>query len=293
MRIFTYRGVLGPIFLFFISCNIKPLPVPYLVQDLRVVSMIADPPEAQPGQTVKISAYFADPEQQADKISVFFAECKDEGENSGYYDCLYKNSYHEIAAERVEQMSADGLFWKASVSYVIPLDSLQGKSPLAAAYGFYKTFLVRVRNEKRKIDAFKRIVVSAQLPIKANRNPIFTGLLVYEGEQLKDLKTPDAALVCGEKYFFKPVYDPDSIQLYQLLDYQQKPVDLTEQAIFSWSCSMDCEIAKPVSSDDTQVGIIVPKECDTSKPFSVYSVMRDTRGGESYQMIQVPIKKKS
>lgn len=258
-----------------------PLPEPYLVQDLRVIAVVLEPPQAEPGQTVQVTAYLADPGNDGRAVQARLATCPWRGGEGGTSDCV-ADGRELIVAEAVAQAVGAELF-VASFPYTVPGDILEGRSVIAQTYGFFEYLLVHGDNGLRVIDAHKRLVVTApptsNEPARPrNHNPALLGFTVTDSGTVVADDQSLTPLEAERTYDLSPVYDPASLEQYQLVDYQQQPLTFDEEASFVWSCTPRCGLDRRVSFGLDTVSLSVPKELDS---LTVHVVMRDGRGGGS------------
>lgn len=224
---------------------------PTLVQNERVLAIVADPPEAVPGQTVTLTPLVVGPDgpllEGADYEGTWW-RCPDEDA-----DALGDETR---CAQRIDL--ADG------ETYVdaIPLD-LFGPVPapgdpppaqtsdklLGALLGYWRVlgFDVDVVGSDRRVQAVKRAVVFAPVPlgdvdprladldvrvdeegaVVPNINPVLTGVEIRKDSP--DGPTVDV-LQPGGTYWFKPRYDERTLQAYFALKVDLAGLDLEDEA---------------------------------------------------------------
>lgn len=252
------------------------VPSRYEVRDLRVISVVADPPEVSPGDTVKLTTYFEDPSGTG--LAASLQQCPNGLDQTRAIDCVGTASALTLATANA---SAPALgiasVFSAEFSYTEPLDILDDLPALAKRYGFYDQFLFHGDDGVRTIDADKRVVVTDATVFAKNKNPSLLGFDVQESAgQAADL----FALQRGSSYTLHPLYDASSLEAYTVVDFQNNVQSFTEEASFVWSCSLSCSLDRDTSYGPQTVTLSIPLDWNFGENLLVNVVMRDGRGGE-------------
>ncbi len=261
--------------LFFVACNLQALPEPYVVSDLRVIAVVAEPPDVAPGETARLSVYFYDPDGGGRPVNVTFYQCDEPGE----VGCLVEGSPSVILGEGVAtQIGTDLHRYDADV--LVEASALGGVDVLGQFYGIERTFVFRGDNGVRVIDGLKRLKITAAMQPK-NRNPSFNGFMIeLLGRDLGDDRSV-TRLARDQVYVMRPLFDPAVLEAYTVLDFSQQPLNLVEEASFAWSCSPSCDIDQRVTFGQDIVSIIPPLLEAENNRFAIHVLMRDGRGGQA------------
>jgi hypothetical protein len=260
---------------FFIACT-GTVPSRYEIRDLRVISVVAEPPEVAPGDTVQLTAYFEDPEVDASGIAASMRQCPDTGTQTRDITCVGTASELTLASEPTVPAFAVPNVFSAQFTYTESATALTDVPPSATAYGYYDQILFHGQDAHGGIDASKRVVVTAAGTPK-NKNPSLQGFAVIESEgQAQDL----FAMQRGGSYTLQPIYDPSSLESYTVKDYTGHVLSFVEEASFVWSCAQSCTIDRDTSYGDQTVTLSLPLDWNFGDSLLVNVVMRDGRGGE-------------
>ncbi len=257
------------------------LPEAYLVEDLRIVAMIAEPPEAYPGETVTLTTYFFDPDSSERPVSGLSYRCTDP-EDVG---CMVRGETPlEQAEAPVERTAGEPDLFVMQSAFVVPADVFSAGNPLTALYGAELNALVRGTNGTRTIDGVKRIKVpSGRPPQPRNQNPVIYGFdIAQDGVELGPARDI-VALNRDQRYSFTPRYDASRLVPYFIIPYDDlmNPTHLMEEASFSWTCSPTCSMSQRVSFAEDIVEVTTPFQGAPTNRFTIHVVMRDGRGGEA------------
>ena len=222
----------------------------YLVQEARVIAIIADPPEATPGEQVRLTPLVVSAGGTLSAADGDYAptwwRCPDEES-----DFLSDATTCEVPSDR-ETLST-------AVPYVdtVPLDLFPIPGPgeelsdearqrlLGVALGYWRVIgLEAEATPVRRVQAIKRVVVYAPIPLGVidpalapldtrvdengtlvrNENPAVTGVEVRENREDGPSVT---TLTAGGTYFFRPRYDDRTLSPYVSLkaDLAGLPLD--------------------------------------------------------------------
>ncbi len=258
------------------------LPSSYEIHDLRVISVVADPPEVSPGDSVTLTAYFEAPDVTDPSIAVKWQHCPAMNAQGGDITCEGTSSIVTVQEGPTATAVFPGIFTSA-FTYTVPADFLTNVSPLAKIYGYNDDRLVHGDDGKKTIDADKRVVVSNAPADKQNSNPIFSGFTIAEAKGV----APDVfALERTQTYTFTPSYDPSSIENYSIPDFSGKLQSFSEETSFIWSCAPSCTIDRSTTYGTQTMSLSLPADWNFGATLTVNAVMRDGRGGEAFRYQQ-------
>lgn len=228
-----------------------------LIQSARVIAVVADPPEAVPGTAVTLTPTIASPTGtlvEGEGFTATWWRCPDSDS-----DALGDFSQCSIPADRkdigsgvpfVDAVPVD-LFGELPTEPPAPDDDATiGKDAsdkvLGALLGYWRVVgLTTEDDDGARIDAFKREPVYLPVPlgdiderlkdldvrvdgdgvIVPNSNPLLSAVTVHEGS----VDGPTVTSVKkGETYFFVPVIDERSLQVYGSLKADLQGIDVTD-----------------------------------------------------------------
>lgn len=220
-----------------------------LITAPRVIAVVAEPPEAVPGQEVTLTPIVAAPGGtlvEGEGYRAAWWRCPDTDS-----DGLGDFAQCSVASERQD------LGGGAAYTDAVPVD-LFGAPPaageefepgdkiLGALLGYWRVVGLRMTpDDGDAIDAFKRVPVylpvalgtvdprladldtrvDASGALVANTNPSLTGVSVHEGSRTG---ATVATLKRGQKYFFEPRIDDRSLQPYASLRADLSGIDVTD-----------------------------------------------------------------
>ncbi len=240
----------------------SPLPEPYVVKDLRILAVVAEPPEVEAGHPISLSVYLAEP-SPGDAPLVRFGRCVD----ARSFDCVEPE---ELAlGESVADIIAPGVY-RAALEMVVPNELPAGENAVVLVHA-------------PGIDALKRIVVGAPGP--HNRNPMLDDLYVLGQDDAVGNSQAPLPFVAGYAHRAFPVYAAETLESFVLSEEDGSPFPAVEQASFSWSCAPDCRFDTALSYDFQSVRVTP----SGGEALTLFVVMRDGRGGEAFQWLRAPI----
>lgn len=253
------------------------LPNPWEVKDLRVIGITLDRPEVVPGELVNVSVFADDPDGLGRAVNVEFGFCDNREPGGGSFDCVGGPAYRVLGSGTAVATGVPDV-WRYDFQYTVPANVLEGASSVALQYGFNEHIVVRANNGVRVQNATKRVVVRVPLDGQRNVNPVMIDFDVLRDGTLID--PVREGLVRGFEYLLRPVYDVASLQKYSVIDFDQKQIDLEEEASFVWSCSTACALDRRTTFDGDSLLLTAPREASLRDEMNLHVVMRDGRGGE-------------
>ena len=211
-----------------------PLEPGYRIQGLRVIAVIAEPPEAVSGESVALRSLLASPEGPVeDDVQHRWWRCTSDTHDvfSDPLVCTTEEAQKTLSenALLVDETPAD-LFVNESD---LPEDSY--KTLMRMIFGYWRVLGLNISREDQRAEAIKRIPIYPAAPLAdldaklagldvreerdgqlyMNLNPELTGLEVLEGGPDG---TPVSSLNPGQSYWLRPVYDDESLQAYWAIE---------------------------------------------------------------------------
>lgn len=223
----------------------------YRIQNERILAIRADPPEAVPGQPVTFTPLVVSGSgtlgAPADYQSTWW-RC-DDAASDGLSDptiCTSSSARQTLSTDPtwVDVIPSD-FFPAPDPSAGVPSEKLLG-----AVLGYWRVVGLTMQKETRIVDAVKRVVVYAPVPLGSidarladldvrvdengalapNRNPLMTGVEIRES----DVNGPAVTSVKpGETYWFKPRYDERELAAYWSLKVDLSGLDLDDPTSLS------------------------------------------------------------
>jgi hypothetical protein len=257
----------------------------WLVDRPRVLAVVADPPEIEPGQTATFSALVPLPEGEPPHVRLWFA-CPDDGFGFG---CPL-----DLGATTTGTGVPDGLIGiepGLAPRYTAPDDALDGLDDVAASEGLYTVVeLISAPEELLAVDvseeidfaafevAFKRLVVSrAETP---NRNPSLVSFSV-EGTPV----APGALVhVDGNQpYELSVALGAADVETYTYINSDGIAEERVEEPYVSWYTT-DGEMLETFTLYPyLEAGWVSPKQSGTAGTW--WAVVRDRRGGMAWTAV--------
>ena len=248
----------------------EPLPDRAVVDDLRVLGVRAEPPEASPGTTVTFDALVADPDGEGRALSWAWAICNPG--DGGVGSCG-------------DPANILALGTGMTATWTVPGDALDGLDPSSALAGldFYVVLGVEVADsgdpsiEAPRDIAFKRVRISTNGA--PNENPVLMGFTV--GGQ----SAPDAPVVVPPDTEIALEARPSSGS--QEAYFLPGGTQAVEEARYTWLVTAG-SVGDAVSFGESDgIGRTRWRLPEGQESATVWVVLRDGRGGTSWAVQRV------
>lgn len=238
----------------------------YLVKDLTVLGVRAEPPEAAPGAVVHLDALVGDPKGEGRPVT------------HEWFFCEVDPVQGSTSCSDESRLSPLGV--GASLDVAIPDDALAGLPPEMAAQGIDLFVAMRATaGDERTVIAAKRVHVS--LSITPNANPALDafdmpGAVLLSGGSLmvpagSDLKVDASATDDSHQEYIGDLGEP-----------------VIEELKFAWfltAGTVENEITWEDEAGDASSVWTAPKNADVVT--TLWVVMRDGRGGIDWRTMVV------
>jgi hypothetical protein len=273
------------------------------IDKLRVLAVVADPPEVRPGETATFRALIVDP--QGDRGATVWLACPSDGGGIGF-GCAIDPAFDFTTATPDELAAAGFIGFEPFLSptYTAPADLLDGLDARAAAEGAYVTVTVSVlpadvlaeltsgeADPTAALDfssvqvAYKRLVVSTA--VTPNHNPEIVRFTA-EGAPLP----PGATLVvdAGETYEIGAELAEGAVESYLYKGPDGVWQERVEEPYIHWYTDGGTMQEEITLHPYLQADWVAPDpdaerdEGDPAPPTSgtLWAVVRDRRGGMSW-----------
>ena len=268
-----------------VGCGADEFPDYSKLESLKVLALIADVPEAAPGETVTITPLITDMAGGGRSLSYTAKACVDPGVSAGASPTCPDNGFTQTLASAVTisdplfiAPNYTGYLTSSTVSVVIPADTLvfAGKSSVDRQNGVsYLVTYDLTANDGTKVRAFKRILVSYRTT--RNANPVFVNITT----QGSDFEGKPLTL----NYDMETRINENSQEQYTVLNEDgTQTTTKTETLTTTWFVS-EGELDKtrttgPVGENKFHR----PPTYSEDQSFILIAVTRDGRGGTGYFM---------
>ena len=223
------------------------------IEDERIIAVIADPPEASPGQNVALTPIIASPTGTLEDGAGFSARwwrCPDADSDAlgDFWECSVPSQRLDlgVGVPYVDTVPTE-LFGPPPVPGE-PLNAASASGKLLGALlGYWRVVGATMVAGERVVDTFKRVPVYLPFPLAQvderlavidvhvdgngdlapNANPVLTAVLVHEGSV--DGPTVDV-VKRGHTYFVEPLIDDASLQAFFSLQVDLKGLNLADPA---------------------------------------------------------------
>jgi hypothetical protein len=227
-----------------------------LIEDERVIAVIATPPEAVPGQEVSLTPVVASPTGTLAAGVGFDAgwwRCPDSDSDAlgDFWECTVPSDRVELGGgdPYVDTVPLD-LFGEPPAPGEPPPDDVATERGLGALLGFWRVMGMTMTAGDRVVDSFKRVPVYLPVPLEQldprlgpidvhvdesgalapNTNPVINAVLVHDGA----LNGPTVATVkAGQTYFFAPIIDERQLEAFFSLKMDLAGLDLSNPEAFA------------------------------------------------------------
>jgi len=269
MRATRWCFVLGLCALAAVGCQGDP-DVRETITALRVMGIQATPPEARPGDKIQLAALVA--RVPAATISYSWYLCKDPDTS--------RDGCHTDGSLAVSEVPTP--------EFSVPADYLDGvDDPAVALRGRYLFVTLVAQAGAQEVVATKRIVVSSA---PTNQNPTLEALKVYatDGETLQ---TAPYIAPLKQKIRLVPTPGDGASQPYEVIAPNGDKSTATERLYFSWYTTRGTYtqgyLTQAPAPENT---FVAPEEPPDDPKTTLFVVLRDGRGGITWQTVEIEIK---
>tara|TARA_B110001454_G_scaffold219194_1_gene251272 strand:+ start:25950 stop:26813 length:864 start_codon:yes stop_codon:yes gene_type:complete len=268
------------------SCQDSKLPKYVELTDLRVLTLIADKPEVNPGESVSITPVISD---VAETTSLTYEAygCVDPGVALGAEPTCAGNatkvalSQNTITSATNSEMAQNFTGSAPSFTAVIPGEAtiFNQRSDLDKYNGVGYLIEYKISNTRgQTVNTVKRILVSNKASGEKNQNPVVAQLQ----SNGVSLGTNDFPL--GGKFTIGMVFNPSSFQIYTQRKDDGSSENKSEELTTTWFIT-DGVLKYFRSSNQETNEYEAPASVPTTRKSFLISISRDSRGGATYKRI--------
>lgn len=265
--------------LLFSGCGNEDLPQVETLQGFRVLAIVADSPEAAEGATVNLSLLLSDVNGGGRTISGTWRACPDPGIALGAEPtCAGVSGATAAQSFSVDFTDSDygstytGLDTGLSFSVSIPANLLDNATTIQQTNGKGYVAIFRFNVDGKEVRAFKNIFVTNRTT--KNSNP-GTPTIRLNGGSLSSLPVANDTLT---------INDLSDEETFQAFFSNGTLATITESYELAWYVTKSKLSAGKVGERDS----VKFDEAPAAGPFATVVVVRDERGGTSFQVVRVP-----
>jgi hypothetical protein len=277
--------VLG-LFLVIIGCGRNDFPKYTDLGDLRILTIIVDHPEANPGDTVTFTPVLSDLKGQGRAINYSVQGCIDPGVGIGAVPVCINPDPNSLQTGTVSISPG------ASQTYTGPVSTFSLTLPDAATIfsgrssvdqyngiAYLVFYTIGVPNGPT-INSFLRVIVSPAGKTLKNQNPVTTSVDLNNSPVAGIFPMPASASD------FRVTYPASSAETYQVLQQDGGSATHTEELINTWFIS-DGSFESSRTIGNTEDSWTPPDSKPANRGSVILVVTRDGRGGAAFQKVEM------
>jgi hypothetical protein len=268
------------------SCGSNNLPQYTALGDLRLLTIIADQPEVNPGTTVTFTPVLSDVNGQGRVINFAVQGCIDPGVGIGAEPVCVNPDPSSLLTGTVA--IAPG----ASMTYTGPVSSFSLTMPDAATIfnginsvdqyngvAYLVFYTISVPNGPSVI-SFLRVTVSSSNKTQKNQNPVMSSVDINDSPVTGILPMPTSSVNLSVNY------PPSSAETYSTMQPDGSFTAQTEELISTWFIS-DGSLDTYRTIGETEDSWTPPQPQPVGRGSVILVVTRDGRGGGAYQEVEL------
>lgn len=268
------------------SCSDSKLPKYVELTELRVLSLIADKPEVNPGETVAITPIISDVNETT-SLSYEAYGCIDLGVALGAEPSCANNTtkvtlkQDTITASFNSDMSQNFTGTGPRFNAVIPADTIifNQRSETDKYNGVGYLIEYKISNTRgQTVSTIKRILVSNKTSGEKNLNPVIDQL------QSNGVALGNNDFPLNAKVTLSMLFNTNSFQVYTLKKYDGSAENKSEALTTTWFIT-DGSLKYFRSSNQDTNEYEAPSALPTTRKSFLISISRDSRGGATYKRI--------
>lgn len=269
-----------------LGCGTNIFPKYTTLGDLRILTVIADPPEANPGDTVTFTPVLSDMNGQGRIINYAVQACIDPGVGIGVTPGCQNPDLSSLQTGTVSIPAG------ASLTYTGPVPSFSLTMPdattilasrsLADQYNgvAYLVFYSISIPDGPSVDSFLRVIVSSASKTPKNLNPVMTSVDLNDGPVTGVISMPLSPAD------FRATAPASSTETYQVMQKDGSFTAQSEELITTWFIS-DGEFDFSRTIGSTENLWSPPDSKPATRGLVMVAVTRDGRGGAAFRKIEM------
>jgi hypothetical protein len=268
------------------GCSRPDFPKYERLGDLRVLTIIADLPEANPGDTVTFTPVLSDLNGQGRTISYSVQACIDPGVSNGVSPaCTDPDPASLLTGTVVIPPGASQTYTGpvTSFSLILPnADAMFASRRAADQYNgvAYLVFYSISVPGGPSVDSFLRVIVSSSDKTQKNQNPVITSV------DLNDNPISGLIPIPVVPSNFRLISPPDSAETFEVMQRDGSFVTNTEELINTWFISDGTlDFSRTIGSSENSW--TPPASRPANRGMVMLVVTRDGRGGQAFQKVEM------
>jgi hypothetical protein len=268
------------------GCNQPDFPKYETLGDLRILTVIADLPEANPGDTVTFTPVLSDLNGQGRTISYTVQACIDPGVGIGLSPaCTDPDPASLLTGTMVISPGASQTYTGpvSSFSLIMPkADTIFASRRAADQFNgvAYLVFYSVSVPGNPPVDSFLRVIVSSSDKTQKNRNPVITSV------DLNDSPISGLAPIPVAPSNFRVTTPPGSAETFEIIQKDGSLTTQTEELINTWFIADGTlDFSRTIGSSENSW--TPPKSRPTNRGMVMLVVTRDGRGGAAFQKVEL------
>lgn len=271
---------------FLVSCTDSKLPKYVELTDLRVMSLIADKPEVNPGESILITPIISDVNETT-SLSYEATGCVDSGVSLGAEPSCANNptkvtlTQGTITSATNSDMAQNFTGIAPAFTAVIPMDTVMfnQRSDNDKYNGVGYIIEYKINNTRgQSVSTIKRILVSNKSSAEKNLNPIIDQL------QSNGVALGNNDFPVNGKFTINMVFNPNSFQTYVQKKDDGSSETKSEEMTTTWFIT-DGTLKYFRSTGQETNEYEAPSAVLTTRKSFLISISRDSRGGAAYKRV--------
>ncbi len=269
-----------------ISCSTNNFPKYTALGDLRILTIVADLPEANPGDTVTFTPVLSDPNGQGREITYAVQGCIDPGVGIGAVPVCQSPDPSSLQTGTVTLAPGASQTYTgpvATFSLTMPDASVifAGRSDADQYNGvaYLVFYSISVPNGP-SINSFLRVIVSSSSKTQKNRNPVIASLDLNDSPITGIIPLPASAVN------FRVTSPASSAETYETMNNDGTLRTQTEELVNTWFFTDgDFDFERTLGNSENSWG--PPAAKPSNRGSIIFVVTRDGRGGAAFQAIEM------
>ena len=268
------------------ACQSNNFPKYQDLGDLRVLTIIADHPEVNPGDTVTFTPVLSDLGGQGRTIDFSVQGCIDPGVGIGITPVCPSPDPASIETGTIAIPAGTTQTYTGPVttfSLTMPDEAtiLGSRSTTDQFNGVaYLVFYTISVPNGPAVNSFLRVIVSSPTKTQKNQNPVITSV------DLNDSPVPGVISMPSSAVNFRVTSPPSSLETYQVMQVDGTMTPQTEELINTWFIS-DGEFDFSRTIGNSENSWSPPGSRPSNRGSVLIVVTRDGRGGAAFQKIEM------
>jgi hypothetical protein len=273
--IFLFSTFFLVLTLLFSSCSDQTLPKYNVLDRIRILALVANKPEANPGELVQITPIVSDVTETS-ALSFEAYGCLDHGVALGAEpSCANSSSKISLSSGSINVITSARAFTGEANSFSLTLPSsseiLSQRSPAQKYNGVAYIIEYILKNSRgEQVNAIKRIAVTDTTKTNKNSNPVINEIY-FNGTTASSLPT-------GQTVTASISFTGSPTESYQKMQASGEFMSLNEEAVTTWFVTDGkMSFQRTIGLDTNEFQVEGPSP--SGRPAFLIAVTRDGRGG--------------